>query len=79
LTVVAIVVKNMNLGIFALSLVFFTALSYFSKPEQAYYVWVHAETPKIFSKKQVTPCPNERNFLDRPDTNGSFGCFLGGF
>ena len=66
LTVVAIVVKNMNLGIFALSLVFFTALSYFSKPEQAYYVWVHAETPKIFLRNKLRHALTNVTFLTAP-------------
>jgi hypothetical protein len=48
LTVIAIQVGNFNLGIFSMLLIFGTVLSYFAKPEQAYYVWVHAYTPKKF-------------------------------
>jgi hypothetical protein len=53
LTVIAINVDNLNLGIFSLMLIFLTILSYYSKPEQEYYVWVHAETPKIFLKNKI--------------------------
>lgn len=53
LTVIAINVDNLNLGIFAFLLVFLTSLSYYHKPEQEYYVWVHAERPKAFLKNKV--------------------------
>ncbi len=53
LTVIAIRVDNLNLGIFSFLLVFLTSLSYYSKPEHEYYVWVHAETPKAFLKNKV--------------------------
>lgn len=53
LTVIAINADNLNLGIFAFLLVFLTSLSYYHKPEQEYYVWVHAETPKAFLKNKV--------------------------
>jgi hypothetical protein len=53
LTVIAINVDNLNLGIFAILLVLLTSLSYYYKPEQEYYVWVHAETPKAFLKNKV--------------------------
>lgn len=53
LTIVAINVNNLNLGIFAFLLVFITSLSYYSKPEQEYYVWIHSETPKVFLKNKV--------------------------
>lgn len=53
LTIVAINVDNLNLGISAFLLVFITTLSYYSKPEQEFYVWVHAETPKAFLKNKV--------------------------
>lgn len=53
LTVIAINVDNLNLGIFAFLLVFLTSLSYYHKPEQEYYVWIHAERPKAFLKNKV--------------------------
>lgn len=59
LTFIAINVDNQNLGIFAFLLVFLTSLSYYFKPEQEYYVWVHAETPKTFLKNKIfNACKN---------------------
>ena len=53
LTVIAINVDNLNLGIFSILLIFLTVLSFYSKPEEEYYVWVHADTPKSFLKKKI--------------------------
>lgn len=52
LTGIAAYVNNFNLGIFALLLVFATTLSYYSKPENEYYVWIYNLGPKefLFSK-----------------------------
>lgn len=48
LTIIALWIDNMNLGIFAMLLVFLVSLSYYVKPENEYYVWVHAENPRQF-------------------------------
>ena len=53
LTIIAINVGNLNLGIFSMLLIFLTTLSYYSKPEGEYYVWVHSDTPKSFLKKKI--------------------------
>ncbi len=53
LTIIAVNVGNLNLGIFSMLLIFLTTLSYYSKPEGEYYVWVHADTPKSFLKKKI--------------------------
>lgn len=53
LTVIAINVDNLNLGIFAFLLVFLVSLSFYHKPEQEYYVWIYAETSKVFLKNKV--------------------------
>jgi len=52
LTAVAISVNNFNLGVFAMLLVFATTLSYYSKPENEYYVWSFSVNAKdfLFSK-----------------------------
>ena len=52
LTFIAISVNNFNLGVFAMLLVFATTLSYYSKPENEYYVWTYNLNPKqfLFSK-----------------------------
>lgn len=53
LNLIALNVGNLNLGIFAFLLIFIVALSYYYKPEQEYYVWIYAETPKVFLKNKV--------------------------
>lgn len=53
LTVIAINVGNLNLGIFSMLLIFLTTLSFYTKPEHEYYVWIHAETPKSFLKDKI--------------------------
>lgn len=52
LTVIAVSVSNFNLGIFAMLLVFSTTLSYYTKPENEYYVWTYNVNAKefLFSK-----------------------------
>lgn len=52
LTVIAISVNNFNLGVFAMLLVFATTLSYYTKPENEYYVWTYNVNAKdfLFSK-----------------------------
>jgi hypothetical protein len=66
LTVIAINVDNLNLGIFSMMLIFLTSLSYFTKPEQAYYVWIHAETPKIFLMNKIITATKYSAFLVGP-------------
>lgn len=66
LTVIAINVDNLNLGIFAFLLVFLTSFSYYHKPEQEYYVWVHAETPKAFLKNKVLNASKNTTLLAIP-------------
>lgn len=48
LTIIAVSVNNFNLGVFAMLLVFGTTLSYYSKPENEYYVWTYSLKPKAF-------------------------------
>jgi hypothetical protein len=48
LAIIAVSVSNFNLGVFAMLLVFATTLSYYSKPENEYYVWAHSLKPKAF-------------------------------
>lgn len=48
LTVIAISVNNFNLGVFAMLLVFATTLSYYTKPENEYYVWTYNVNAKSF-------------------------------
>lgn len=48
LTVIAVTVNNFNLGLFALALIWLSTLSYYTKPEPEYYVWIHQQTPRQF-------------------------------
>jgi hypothetical protein len=52
LTAISVSVNNFNLGVFAMLLVFATTLSYYSKPENEYYVWIYSVNAKefLFSK-----------------------------
>lgn len=45
LTIIAIVAGNFNLGIFSLLLVFFTVMTYFTKVDPDYYVWIYNLSP----------------------------------
>jgi len=55
LTSIAISVNNLNIGIFAMLLVFLTSLSFYVKPENEYFVWVYTVTPAkfIFEKLKI--------------------------
>lgn len=66
LTIIAIVADNLNLGIFAFLLVFLTSLSYYHKPEHEYYVWIFAETPKVFLKNKVLNASGNASLLAAP-------------
>lgn len=48
LTAIAISVDNYNLGIFSLILIFLAALSFYPQPENEYFVWSFALSPKKF-------------------------------
>lgn len=53
LTAIAISVNNFNLGVFAMLLVFATTLSYYSKPENEYYVWTYNVNAKEFLYSKI--------------------------
>jgi hypothetical protein len=63
---VAINVDNFNLGVFSFLLIFLTTLGFYSKPEQEYYVWVHAETPGKFLKNKILHASKNAAFLTAP-------------
>lgn len=59
LTIIAINVDNLNLGIFAMLLLFLTAFGYYTIAENEYYVWIHADTPQTFlMNKMATATKN---------------------
>lgn len=53
LTVIAVSVNNFNLGVFAMLLVFATTLSYYTKPENEYYVWTYNVNAKEFLFRKI--------------------------
>lgn len=53
LLIIGISVQNFNLGIFAMMLLFATSLSYYSKPEHVYFVWIFDQTPKDFLHDKI--------------------------
>ncbi|WP_437395387.1 ABC transporter permease [Flagellimonas lutimaris] len=70
LSVIAINVGNFNLGIFSMSLMFLITLSYYSKPEEEFYVWVHANTPKSFLMKKMMIATKNSTLLTIPISLG---------
>lgn len=53
LTVIAVAVNNFNLGIFSLLLMFSVTLSFYAKPENEYYVWIHSMHAKKFLFEKI--------------------------
>lgn len=53
LTIIAVSVENFNLGAFALLLVFATTLSYYTKPENEFYVWTYNINPRQFLFRKI--------------------------
>lgn len=53
LTFMAVYVGNFNLGAFAILLVFFISLSFYSKPENEYIVWSSIHTSKRFLLEKI--------------------------
>ena len=66
LAFIAINVDNFNLGVFSFLLIFLTTLGFYSKPEQEYFVWVHAETPGKFLKNKMLHASKNAAFLTAP-------------
>ncbi len=53
LSVIAVVVDNFNLGVFALLLIFFTIFCYYLKPENEYFVWSYSLSPARFLIEKI--------------------------
>ncbi len=53
LSVISVRVGNFNLGIFSMIVTFLSCLSFYSKPEPQFYVWVHSNTPAHFLKRKI--------------------------
>ena len=70
LTAISIYVDNFNLGVFSILLMFLITLSYYSKPEEDYSVWVHANTPKSFLIKKMMIATKNSTLLTSPISLG---------
>jgi hypothetical protein len=53
LTFFSIYYHNFNLGLFGLLSIFLICLLFYSNPEPAFYVWIHAQSPKTFLLKKI--------------------------
>ncbi|MEP6713815.1 MAG: hypothetical protein ABJA37_15420, partial [Ferruginibacter sp.] len=53
LSAMAVVHDNFNLGIFSLLLFFFICCSFYSKPEEEYFVWCYNIKPKTFLLEKI--------------------------
>jgi hypothetical protein len=53
IAIVSIAIDNFNLGAFALILIFLTGLSFYSQPENEYYVWNYSLTPRKFIFQKI--------------------------
>lgn len=49
----SIITNNFNLGVFAFIIVYLISISYYSKPENEYYVWIFNQTPKEFLLEKI--------------------------
>lgn len=66
LTVIAVSANNFNLGIFAMLLVFVTTLSYYTKPENEYYVWTYNVNPRHFLFSKIKTAIQYSSILSLP-------------
>lgn len=48
LTIISIYYRNFDLGIFSMLIVFLICCTFYSVNDPIFYVWIHAQTPKIF-------------------------------
>lgn len=53
LTYISVTVQNFNLGIFSLLVLFFITASFYSKTEEAFYVWIFKKNPEYFLKEKI--------------------------
>lgn len=53
LTIIALVVNNFQLGIFSYLVLFMICISFYGKPEEPFFVWIHAQKPKEFIFKKI--------------------------
>lgn len=66
LTVIALNVNNFNLGIFSLLVIFAVAMSYYTTPEDEWFVWSHSMHPKQFLFHKIKIALIYSSFLASP-------------
>ena len=66
LTVVAVMVPNFNLGVFAMLVVFGVTLTYYLKPEHPYYVWIFGMTARAFLLEKIKTATGYASLLAFP-------------
>lgn len=76
---VAAFTENVNLGIFAMLLVYLVSLSYYTKPENEFYVWVHSDTTKRFVFKKLGMATRNGLILTLPAVVGLLVLFPADF
>jgi hypothetical protein len=66
LTIIAIKVDNLNLGIFSFLLIFLTTMGFYSKPENEYYVWIYKSNAMQFLKNKLLSASKNVTLLVSP-------------
>ena len=66
LTIIAIKVDNLNLGIFSFLLLFLTTMGFYSKPENEYYVWIYKSNGMLFLKNKLLSASKNVTLLVSP-------------
>ena len=68
LAFMAITVGNFNLGIFSLILIFLISISFYSNPENEFFVWIYSLTPGEFLISKIKTALVFSTFLSVPVT-----------
>lgn len=77
LVYMAILVDNFNLGAFSLILIGLTCLSYYTKPENEYFVWSYSLSPKQFLQSKIKTAILNFSILVLPNILGLMIFFSG--
>lgn len=67
-TIMAVIVKNLNLGIFTLFAVFVLSFSFYLKPEDSYFVWIFKQNPKGFLWNKIKTAALHSTYISLPIT-----------
>lgn len=67
-TIMAVIVKNLNLGIFTLFAVFVLSFSFYLKPEDSYFVWIFKQNPNGFLWNKIKTAVLHSTFISLPIT-----------